>query len=207
MSATFLGMRSSAIRWDSWRWRLKMTDVIQRHPPCCSYIIFIRHTCHVVNQEGSSFIKFLWSLKYEISNIFWRYVYCTGFIHQESRTIQSHSRGHPGIAADITVLKGRSRPPSMVSRLARVLIYNWPDVDLSWCTEHIYLWWERGMLWRHMKLVSFPAWNEKPNLSRHFSDSDLKRNSTTRILLFVFMEVNCLVPQSSLNQPPLFFSC
>lgn len=76
-----------------------------------------------------------------------------------TRPFQSNCRGHPGMAAGITVLTGRSGPPSMVSRLTQVLINNWTDWDLSWCTAQINLWWKRGMLWRHIKSVSCTAWN------------------------------------------------
>lgn len=41
-----------------------------------------------------------------------------------TRPIQSNCMGHPGRGSDITVLTGRSGPPSMVSRLTQVLTYN-----------------------------------------------------------------------------------
>lgn len=112
------------------------------------------HTCNLVPFRSSfiSLIPSLWTMKPPIASQNMSTVQAL-----YTRRIQSNSKGHPGIAADITVLTGRSRPPSMVSRLTEVLIYNWTDWDFSWHTAQINLWWKRGMLWRQIKSVSFTA--------------------------------------------------
>lgn len=47
-----------------------------------------------------------------------------------TRPFHCNCTGHPVMAADITVLTGRSGPPSMVSGLTQVLIYNWTEWGL-----------------------------------------------------------------------------
>lgn len=112
------------------------------------------HTCNLVPFRSSfiSLIPSLWTMKPLISSQNMSTV--QAFTHPENSKQQE---GPPRIRADITVLTGRSRPPSMVSRLTKVLIYNWTDWDFSWYTAQINLWWKRGMLWRHIKSVSFTA--------------------------------------------------
>lgn len=84
-----------------------------------------------------------------------------------TRPIQCIRKGHPGRAANITILTGRSRPPSMVRRLTKVLIYNCTAWDLSRRTAQINLWWKGGMLWRHITSVSFTACSSMVRVCGH----------------------------------------
>lgn len=91
---------------------------------CCSYIIIYIHSLHTSLLVAYVILR--------LKEIRFHNVNTISVERETPGLFISNCMGHPGMAADIAVLTGRSRPPSMVSRLTQVLIYNWTDWALSW---------------------------------------------------------------------------